>query len=266
MKLNTISGMLLVLLVVTGLTVRSADAAQSGKGPRVVFFVSEDPDNYEATRTIPVFAKMLDDRYGCRCTVLEGEGEPGAFKFPGMKEAIETADLLVIFFRRRALPVEQFEMIRTYLAAGKPLVGIRTANHAFSVHGDVAAGHAKWWEFVPDVLGCGNYGYGSGKLGTDVAVLPESAGHPILAGVELRKWHSGGSLYLVKPIDKRATAILTGSVGDKIEPIAWTRNYKGSRVFYTSLGYPDDFDMPQFRTLLVNGLFWAMNRPLPEAR
>ncbi len=265
MKLNVVSSVLLALLVAVGFVVRSADA-QADKGPNIVFFVSEDPSNYEATRTIPIFAKMLHDRYGCQCTVLEGEGEPSAFKFPGMKKAVETADLLVIFFRRRALSTEQFGLIRKHLAAGKPLVGIRTANHAFSVHGDVAAGHEKWWEFVPEVLGCGNHGYGPSKPGLDVAVVPEAAEHPVLAGVKPLKWHSNGPLYLVKPIDKKATALLTGSVGDKIEPVAWTRDCKGARVFYTSLGYPTDFDLPQFRTLLTNGIYWAMNRPVPEAR
>ncbi len=266
MKPSMIFATLFFCIATIGPTSHAADGVKAKEAPHVVFFVSEDPNNYEATKTIPVFAKILHDSYGCRCTVLEGEGEPNAFKFPGMKEAVRTADLLVVFFRRRALPTEQFELIRTHLAAGKPLVGIRTANHAFSVNGNVADGHEKWWEFVPEVLGCKNRGYGSGKLGIDVAVVPEAAGHPILAGVKPKRWHSDGSLYLVKPIDKKATVLLTGSVEDKTEPIAWTYNSKGSRVFYTSLGYPSDFDMPQFRTLLINGIFWAMNLPVPDVR
>jgi type 1 glutamine amidotransferase len=40
----------------------------------------------------------------------------------------------------------------------------------------------------------------------------------------------------------------------------------GSRVFFTSLGHVDDFQTPRFETVLVNALFWAMDRPVPQAR
>ncbi len=266
MKFHAILGILLALIALTSSTLQSAAAATADKGPNIVFFVSEDPHNYEATRTIPVFAKMLQAKYGCQCTVLLGEGEPNAFKFPGMKKAVEAADLLVIFFRRRALSTEQLGLIRKHLAAGKPLVGIRTANHAFSVRGKLKPGYEMWWEFVPDMLGGGNTGYGATEAGVDVVLLPQAAGHPILAGVKPLKWHSQGPLYKVKPIDKKATVLVTGAIDKEIEPIAWTYNCKGSRVFYTSLGYPTDFDLPQYRTLLTNGIFWAMNRPVPKAR
>ena len=46
--------------------------------------------------------------------------------------------------------------------------------------------------------------------------------------------------------------------------MAWTHRYKDSRVFYTSLGHLDDFDAPSFRRLLVNAVFWAMNREVPS--
>jgi len=39
--------------------------------------------------------------------------------------------------------------------------------------------------------------------------------------------------------------------------VAWTRPHGGGRVFYTSLGHPDDFHQPCFLKLLVNALFWA---------
>ncbi len=35
-----------------------------------------------------------------------------------------------------------------------------------------------------------------------------------------------------------------------------------SRIFYTSLGHPGDFENPSFRRLLKNAVFWALNRPL----
>jgi type 1 glutamine amidotransferase len=235
---------------------------RASKG-HLVFLVSEDPNNYEAHKTVPQFAGMLQEQYGFKSKVIHGEGDPGAFHFPGLEE-VRQADLLVIFFRRRALSSDQMELIRSHLKAGKPLIGIRTANHAFSVHGDVADGHEKWWEFVPEVLGCKNRGYGPQDPGTEVEVVTDADSHPILKDIKLRKWHSDGNLYLVKPlVDLQAKVLLTGSFQDTVEPIAWTRMYGSSRVFYTSLGYPTDFERPQFRRLLVNAIHWALGQSVP---
>ena len=38
------------------------------------------------------------------------------------------------------------------------------------------------------------------------------------------------------------------------------------RMFYTALGHPEDFRDPQFRKLLVNAIFWAMDKPVPKKR
>lgn len=231
-----------------------------GERPHLVFLISEDPDNYEAHRTIPPFAAILQKEEGFQVTVIQGEGERHAFRFPGL-EVLSGADLLVVFSRRIALPNEQMDMIKNYLKEGKPLVGIRTANHAFSVReGKIPEGYEDWWDFVPDILGAENRGYGPTELGTEVSKAPGAKGHPILEGFEPAKWHSEGNIYLTDPLlDKEATVLLTGKAGDKTEPIAWTRNAEGSRVFYTSLGYPKDFEVPQFRKLLINGIKWALD-------
>ncbi|MBN2294084.1 MAG: hypothetical protein JXM70_16780, partial [Pirellulales bacterium] len=173
-----LSILLLFAALFAGASNPTAQAADAKAPPKIVFLVSEDPNNYEATRTMPVFAKMLTDKYGCKCQVITGTGDPKAFSFPGL-ETIKDADLLVIFFRRRAISPEQYALIRNYLKAHKPLVGIRTANHAFSVQDEPAKGFEKWWEFVPEVLGCKNRGYGSVELGGDVAHVATAASHPI---------------------------------------------------------------------------------------
>ena len=93
-----------------------------------------------------------------------------------------------------------------------------------------------------------------------MAVVPEADNHPILNGIEPKQWSSMGNVYHVAPLtDKSATILLTGTAGGKVEPIAWTRTAGKSRVFYTSLGYPEDFQQPQFRTLLINGIRWALD-------
>ncbi len=90
--------------------------------------------------------------------------------------------------------------------------------------------------------------------------------HPILSGVEL-PFTSNGSLYKASPLSKTTEALLMGAIPNQSpEPVAWTNVYKNGRVFYTSLGHPDDFANPQFRKLLINAVFWAMNKPVPKER
>ncbi len=224
------------------------------KRPHVVFAIHED--EYHADKTLPRFAQLLADRHGCRATILLGDGDRG---IPGL-EALKTADALVLYVRRKALPKEQMAMLHAYLDAGKPLVGLRTASHAFSTKKPSPPGMEQWVTFDGDVLGGNYHGHGPNRAGTDVRLAPGAAGDPILRGVTPDAWHSTGSLYYAAPIDKQAKVLLNGSAQGKTEPIAWTRTYKGGRVFYTSLGHVDDFEQPQFQRLLVNAVRWAMNR------
>lgn len=238
------------------------DSSTSPTGPHIVFLINEDPHNYEAHETVPLFAERLEEEYDYRVTVVEAEGDLPALRFPNL-DVLSKADLLVIFFRRAALPVEQLERIKNYLDGGRPLVGIRTANHAFSVRdaerSEIPEAYEDWWGFVPDILGCTNKGYGPPEEGTEVSVAEGAAGHPILDGFQPTEWHSDGVLYHVAPLlDEEATVLLTGSIEEAEEPIAWTRMAGDSRVFYTSLGYPDDFEQPAFRSLLINGIAWAL--------
>ena len=230
------------------------------KKPSIVFLITKDSNNYEADKTIPVFAEMLRKQHGYDVTVLLGKGDHGSYSYPSL-EALSGADLLVVFARRIALPHEQMNAIKAYLSKGKPLIGIRTANHAFAVSGKVEDGFEDWPAFVADFLGCQNRGYGPAEPGYDVTLVPEAASHPIIKDLQLKQWHSKGSIYKVAPLlDKEATVLLIGKVNDAVEPIAWTRTAGKSRVFYISLGYPDDFQTPHFITLLTNGIKWAMDK------
>lgn len=258
--------LLVIMMMVSVAACTGPGTKKSQEKPHLVFLISEDPNNYEAHETIPKFAEMLKRDHGYDVTVLLGEGERTAFHFPGL-EVLDSADLLVVFARRLALPQEQMNAIKDYLAEGKPLVGIRTANHAFSLQESEAPqeGYEAWANFVPDILGCENRGYGPVEPGTDVAIVPEAANHPILKGVEPAPWHSEGNVYLVAPLlDQEATVLLTGKGGENSQPIAWARMANKSRVFYTSLGYPTDFETPQFTNLLINGIHWALNNEQAE--
>ncbi len=232
----------------------SGDPA-AGNEMHIVFLISEDENNYEAHRTIPEYAGQLEERYGYKTTVILGEGERIAFHFPGL-DVLSEADLLVVFTRRVALKPDQMNRIKKYVRDGKPLLGIRTANHAFSVREDVKTGYTGWRDFVPEILGCKNRGYGPVELGTDVSIVPEVKEHPILEDMQKDHWHSEGNVYHVAPLlDEQANVLMRGQAGEQTEPVAWFRTTdSGGPVFYTSLGYPDDFDNKNFLQLLTNAV------------
>jgi type 1 glutamine amidotransferase len=48
------------------------------------------------------------------------------------------------------------------------------------------------------------------------------------------------------------------------QPVAWVKTYRGARVFFTTLGHPDDFKNENVRRLALNGILWALGRDVPE--
>jgi type 1 glutamine amidotransferase len=48
-------------------------------------------------------------------------------------------------------------------------------------------------------------------------------------------------------------------------PVAWVNTSQNRRVFYTSLGSPEDFANPAFRRLFLNGILWTLDQPIPPA-
>ena len=227
--------------------------------PLVVFLSAES--EYQAAETLPAFAHELEMQHGLRCEILQGSTEKkGAerHEIAGM-EILDEADLVVVFARRRAFPADQMQHLKAYLDRGGPLIGLRTASHAFDARGAGPADHTEWPTFDPDVLG-GNYHnhHGSGPK-CSVTLAEGAEDHPILAGVRLPLL-SDGSLYRVRPLAETATPLLLGTIPDREpEPVAWTNRYQQCRVFYTSLGHPHDFADPEFRKLLVNAVRWALN-------
>jgi type 1 glutamine amidotransferase len=94
-------------------------------------------------------------------------------------------------------------------------------------------------------------------------VAPGAKESRILEGVRVEKLTTVGSLYKVRPLASDAMPLLIGSIESQPpEPVAWTRLYgpKHARVFFTSLGTPDDFRDADFRRLLVNGIEWSLGK------
>jgi type 1 glutamine amidotransferase len=252
----------MIMVVATGLV--WGEQAAAAAAPHVVFLIGEG--EYKTHETLPKFARdELIGKLKFRCTFVHADPKDGN-SFPGI-EAIETADLLILSVRRRALKVADLARVRKYLAAGRPLVGVRTASHAFHTKGKHPRGHAEWQEFDPEVLGGHYVGHHGNKLVTTVRTLPAAAKHPILAGVSTKPFDVGGSLYRVNPLKKACVPLMSGRVkGAPLEPVAWTHSYRGGRIFYTSLGHPSDFQLPAFRRLLRNAVLWSLKRETGDTK
>ncbi len=217
--------------------------------PHVVLISGEY--EYSSMITLPALAAYLEENHGFRTTFLERRGGEN---IDGL-EALESADLAILTIRRMTLPARQLKRIRTYVEKGGPVVGLRTTSHAFE----------NWKEWDNEVLGGNYHGHHKNHLVATAHVPAAAKAHPIMTGVKA-EFVTGGSLYETRPLSRRATLLLEGSVeGAEPEPVAWTHEYKGARVFYTSLGDAKDFASQPFMQMLVRGIHWAMKRPQPAA-
>lgn len=213
---------------------------------------------YRTNESLPKFAlEQLGQNY--RVSFV-WENADDRNDLPGM-DVVDSADVLLVSVRRRTLPAAQLTAVKQHVAAGKPVIGIRTASHAFCQRNKPAPdGLADWPEFDSQVFG-GNYTnhHPNGPVTTVVAASDKP--HAILKGVQ--KFPSSGSLYKVSPLADSATSLLQGSIPDAAaEPVAWlNRRADGGLSFYTSLGHIQDFEQPGFVRLLKNAVDYLASQP-----
>lgn len=220
--------------------------------PHLVVMIAEA--EYATKDTLPVFAAAHLSR-DYRVTFLYADSDDKNTILNA--SAIDSADALLISVRRRALPAADLKRIRHFVAAGKPVIGIRTASHAFSLRKEAPpAGHAVWPDFDARVWGGAYDGHYGNTLKASLKILESTA--PIDAS-DLAGLRPGGSLYKNVPLQAGATAILSGAVESGPQhPLAWTYiRSDGGKSFYTSLGHVDDFRQAEFRALLLRGIHWA---------
>src|SRR5437660_4434332 len=90
-----------------------------GKGKHIVLIAGDD--EYRSEETLPQLGKILAKHHGFQCTVLfaldpkDGTIKPDSQNnIPGL-EALQQADLLVLFLRFRDLPDEQMKPLVDYI-------------------------------------------------------------------------------------------------------------------------------------------------------
>jgi len=239
--------------------------------PHVVFVTGDH--EYGGEDTMPLLAQELEKNYDIKTTLCQAYPDQNAEEnIPGL-EALADADLAVFFLRWRRLPEDQAAHIEACVKSGTPVMGFRTTSHSFKY----PEGHPmeSWNAWAKDTFGAppgwgnGHTHYGHDAT-TDVTVMPEGAGHPVLTGVEpafnVRSW-----LYHVNPMSPPAdgTALLMGKAINpnkpaEDNPVAWTWvNGYGGRVFFTTLGHPEDFEVESMERLVTNAIHWCLGKPAP---
>ncbi len=265
-------------------------ASGAGKGKHIVL-VSGD-EEYRSEQALPQLAKILATRHGFRCTVLfaidpkDGTINPERRdNIPGL-EALDTADLMVIFTRFRDLPDEQMKHVVDYVESGRPIVAMRTATHAFELKSSATYQKYSWnskeWDggFGRQVLGetwINHHGH-HGQQSTRGVVVKGQEGHAILRGIRDGDIWVPTDVYEVRlPLPGDSQPLVLGQVLDGMQatdqpaagkqnhpmmPVAWLRSYTGARgktarVFTTTMGAAQDLESEGLRRLMVNACYWA---------
>lgn len=287
-----------LLLVVAVCEARSADPwvvyegkDGPGKGKHIVFISGDE--EYRSEETLPQLAKILAKHHGFKCTVLfaidpkDGTINPNVgTNIPGL-ESLKTADLMVNFLRFRNLPDKQMAPIVEYLQAGKPVIGLRTATHAFNLDGNSKYQPWTWtskdWPggFGRQVLGetwishHGNHGSES----TRGIIAPGASSHPILKGIKDGDVWGPTDVYGVRlPLPGDSKPLVLGQVvagmkatdkpvegkkNNPMMPIAWVKSYtvpngKTGQAFTSTICSSQDLQSEGLRRLLVNACYWAV--------
>ena len=244
------------------------------KKPLVVFVCGDH--EYSGENTLPLLAAILEKEYGFRTKVLKSFPDQNAERdIPGL-EILAEADLAVFFLRWRLLPADQVAHIEAYLQSGKPIMGFRTSTHSFNYpQTDPLVAYNGFAERAfgapPGWGGPSQHTHYGHNASTDASVIAEKAKHPILTGVD-PTFHVRSWLYRVLPDypAKGTEWLLMGKAVNpdkkaEDQPIAWTweNQYKG-KVFFTTMGHPEDFSVAPFQRLVVNAIHWELGLKVPQ--
>ncbi len=293
MKYRSLGILLLTLLTTFTLTSQAEDwviyepGDGPGNGKHIVFLTGDE--EYRSEEGMPMLAKILAKRHGFKCTVLfsvdpdTGEINPdNQTDLPGY-HFIPSADLLVVFYRFREPNRDQMKIFDDYLESGKPIIGLRTATHAFNMKRDKEGPYQRYdhrareWKggFGQQVLGetwINHHGHHK-REATRGLIDGMNKNHPILKGVT--DVFGTSDVYGVRNLTADATVLLHGAtltgmkptdpvkLEKSLMPIAWTKPYTGkkgntNRIFCTTMGASVDLLSADLRRLLVNACYWGL--------
>lgn len=262
-------------------------------GKKVVLISGDE--EYRSEESMPMLAKILTKIHGFKSVVLFAVDPDTKHVNPKNQNNIsglhhlDDADLMVISTRFRQLPDNQMKWIDEYLKKGKPVVGLRTATHAFNYDKESKSIYKHYgynersedWRggFGRVVLGetwinhHGDHGTeGTRGLINGLEVVKKN---PILKGVK-NIWVPSDVYGIREDIISRGAQVLvygqpTSGMNEEapinweksIMPLAWTNTYsipggQKGRVFTTTMGASIDFVSEDLRRLVINACLWAV--------
>ena len=258
-----------------------------GRDKHIIFLTGDE--EYRSEEGMPMLAKILSRHHGFDCTVLFSiDPETGTIdpdnqtNLPGY-HLIPTADLMVLFYRFREPDNEKMRIFEEYLDSGKPIVGLRTATHAFNMRRDRNGPYARYdfrsreWQggFGQQVLGetwINHHGRHKQEA-TRGLINGMYRNHPVLRGVT--DVFGPSDVYGVRNLGEDARVLLWGATltgmdpddsvrfDKSLMPLAWTRTHTGrtgntNRIFCTTMGASVDLESEDLRRLLVNACYWGL--------
>ncbi|MCA6079089.1 ThuA domain-containing protein [Fulvivirga sedimenti] len=284
---------ILLLVIIFAVCMAGCNKSQTAQietveqDPLNIVFVIGD-EEYRSEESMPMLAAILKRELGANITLcysVDSAGfiDPNRLDHIEGLEALENADLMIMFTRFRALPENERSYITEYAESGRPMVGFRTSTHAFLYRDDSTLEYMNntWPARVFGQQWITHHGHfedGNSPL-TEVTRV-EGNTSPILNGVNPFQAYSwlyhvdggdwklqGNSKPLLVGRSLRSNHEAEGRL-DKFpltNPVAWTKTYTGSegtaaRVFFTTLGHPYDFREESMRKLALNGIYWALGK------
>jgi len=283
--------------------IRYTGGGGAGAGLHVVLIAGDE--EYRSEESLPMLARILSAHHGFETTVLfatnpeTGEIDPEeSSHIPGLS-VLDEADMLVLFTRFRRLPDHEMAHIVRYVESGKPILGIRTATHAFAYEAESGSRYEHWtWNapagshwpggFGREVLGetwVNHHGH-HGHQSTRGVTAPGMGEHPILRGVS-DVW-GPTDVYGIRDLPIDATVLLEGEVlagmapddlamtagqNDPRMPLVWARErplggyheytkVRGprQRIVCSTIGASVDLANEGLRRLFVNAVLWCVER------
>lgn len=294
--MKRIQAIVLALVAVGFLAASSALAqpilkfsGESGLGKDLNIVLIAGDEEYRSEESAPMLAKILSQRHGFNCTVLSSLDPSGKYIDPNNSSSmprvdqLAKADLMIIGTRFRKLTDTEYKYIADFLNAGRPIIGFRTATHAFTGRG--RTGDFAWSQFGLQILGERWISHhGRHKVqGTRGVIDQANAKHPVLNGV--KDVFGPTDVYGVRHVNQdNATILLHGGVTETLDPkskiidgpknnpmmpLAWLREYTApngqtkGKAFCTTMGSSTDFVNEDLRRLMVNAVYHLLGLKVP---
>ncbi len=270
------------------------EPAGQPKNKHVVLLSGDE--EYRSEESLPMLAKILSQRHGFHCTVLfaldpDGIINPDNIRSLAGAEALDTADVIIMALRWRDYPDDEMKHFVDAYRRGVPIIALRTSTHAFK---NSEGRYIEFAKFGENVLGeewVDHWGHHNHEA-TRAVIEPGAENEPLLNGV--RNIFGPTDVYEVYPpsdarillrgqvlagmqpdsppathAKKRRSDGVEQPVNDPMMPLVWTRLHRNdagreNKIVVSTIGASVDFESEDLRRLIVNGVYWALDLPIPE--